>query len=463
MSLYNPPNQKPCKAKPDYLKKNFRGLAGLSVPEAAANCAVGECDYITIVNSSIVFYNKKSNKINAQYFLSQVTGSSLITSEPFFNIPNVISDPWIIYDPYVKRFAFVCVADTTDIIPTGVLYFAISKGETFCDYLEDWHRYTIPLDIDEDYIPSTPKIGFDQKAYYITAEVTTFLVESVIYGFTKKEVLQGKPINNVVDLSYSFTDGVTNLFPLKVYDCGSPMYFVCSDTVSPSTSIFYISITNYTTVVGPNPITVAAYQLPPDATQLGGNLIETYGSGFNTGCVRNGHMWLAHHISLTGTNLKVRWYDILISTSNANFVVNQFETIDRCSTIQYWMPRLDVDPCGNMGIAFSVCDPTSVYGIGIIATGRVRDYLPNLTRKPLFIKRGEGIYTLSTQYGPYSGLCFDPSTDQQFWLINQFGFDSNVLMNEGIFFKTQNAMFKLRDYGCCDCVPIPCNNNCPEL
>ena len=85
MALLNNCN-KHCKPKRDKIIKNFRGINGINLIPADANNAVGEIDYITVVNSSIVFYDKKTNKINAQFFLSLFTGSTLITPDPFFPI-----------------------------------------------------------------------------------------------------------------------------------------------------------------------------------------------------------------------------------------------------------------------------------------------------------------------------------------------------------------------------------------
>lgn len=450
----------------DKIRKNFHGLNGTSIVPSDSNCAVGEKDYIAMINSSIIFYDKCSNKINAQYYLSYNTNSSIITTTPFFEIQNSISDPYIIYDPHVKRFVLVCLVVNSDGV-SGSLNFAISKKETFCHYLNDWYKYSVPLNYTAGtYFPDYPKIGFDQTAYYITSRIfntSGTLVENNIFGFTKKEVMKGYNINQVVNLSYTYTPNYIDfIFPLKVYDCNTPMYFIYSDTTNnPATNIYFIGILNYTTIIGPITQAVEAYYQPSSVPQYGGTYFDSLGTNFSSGCVRHGHLWSADTIGLSDGKVKVRWYDFIVSYDV--FTVNQYETLAPTTTVYYWMSHLDVDHKGNMGIGFSSCDVSDPLGAGISFTGRLKDEIPYLTHPIKLAKAGEGIYTVITpvnRWGDYSGLCFDPCKSKQFWMFNQYGYNSSLSTYT---FKTQNIMFLLRKSECCK-VPyvIPTPSACPE-
>ncbi|HSW76561.1 MAG TPA: hypothetical protein VLG50_05925 [Candidatus Saccharimonadales bacterium] len=450
--------KKHCK---DVILKKFKGVNGYNIIPADANCAVGEKDYITMVNSSIIFYDKCSNKINAQYPLSSFPITTMITNQPFFPIDNFMSDPWIVYDPHVKRFALVALAfiDSNN----ARLYFAVSKSETFCDYLNDWNKYFIDFGYGSaDNFPDYPKLGFDAKHYYITARV--FLnpgFEDRIYGFTKKEVLKGEPINEVVNTA--FGGGVDFIHPLKVFDCHTPMVFVFSDLVTnPATTIFFITINfvdDLPVVNGPISFTVEPYYQPDDVTQLGGSQLDTLGSMFMSGSLRHKHIWISHTVGLSDGGVKTRWYDIIYD--GISFVMNQFQTIGLCDlTTSYWMSHIDVDCDGNMGLGFSYLDSTSPNGAGLAATGRLRDDIPYSTHMITILKKGKGIYNIQgegvNRWGDYSGCCYDPCHCKQFWIFNQYGYDTSVITN--VSFKTQNALFELVETDLC-CQQLPPRNN----
>ena len=447
-----------CKIKHDKVKKSFKGPTGFNIVPSDANCATGEKDYLVVVNQSIVFYDKCTNKINAQYFLSNFTASTRVTNQPFFPTTLPTSSPYIVYDPHVKRFVMVCTAITDDTDAT--IYFAISKGETFCDYLNDWYKYTIDLGYDGASLPDSPKIGFDEKAYYITARV--FLPgptqEDRIYGFTKREVLKGDPIAEVVNVAFTSVD---YLQPLKVYDCSSPMVFAAADiTSNPATTISFITIYNFTTITGPTAFTVDPYFQPGDAPQLGGIDLSTVGAVFTSGSLRCGHVWLAQTVGLSNGNVKVRWYDILYDGSV--FTANQSQTIGLCDNVAYFIPHIDVDQHGNMGLGFSALDALNPNGADIGFVGRMKNDLPNTTHPIKIVKCGEGIYNFQdadvNAWGAYSGLCFDPSEEKLFWLVGQYGFDTSIITAS---YKTHNALMKLSESNVCcqhSLIQIPINN-----
>lgn len=368
-------------------------------------CAVGRNDTIVIINSSIIFYEKEINKKTAQYFLSR---TNLSKKRSFFDTDNFIADSWILYDTHVNRFVIIAIDGSL-----GNLYFAISKDSTFCDYLSDWHKYTIRFNPILGDFPDCPKLGFDDKAYYITSNFfkgETFN-GSNIFAFTKKEVLIGSPIHVVINKL--FPPSIINIQPMKVYDSNTPMYFIASDSFNNPTNIVHFIIINNFKITNTIPFTVKKYGQAPD-------------SQFMSGCVRNGHLWSSHSIIEKGCALsKTRWYDFIISNNN-NITLNQYETIKGDIDDTITMSHLDVDKRDNMAIGFSISKARDPNGVRIGFTGRKHNDVLSTTHPITIIKKIKGMCDSVSSRGQcrsgnFTCLNFDLCKNNQFWLFNEYG------------------------------------------
>ncbi len=151
-----------------------------------------------------------------------------------------------------------------------------------------------------------------------------------------------------------------------------------------------------------------------------------------TGVWRNGQMYVAHAITPTsgdGENV-VRWYQIATNNyPSATPTLTQSGNVDPGPGVHAWMPAINVDAQGNMGLTFTLGGATQYYGIGY--TGRLSTDPAGTVAMPVStLIAGQGNYVRTdsfgrNRWGDYAGLALDPNDGATFWAFHEYATTGN--------------------------------------
>ena len=127
---------------------------------------------------------------------------------------------------------------------------------------------------------------------------------------------------------------------------------------------------------------------------------------------------LTHAVDMGGNRSAVRWYE-LRDAHDGNWSVHQSGTWDPDGTSSRWMSSAAMDAYGNIGMAYSVCDATSVYA-GLRYTGRLStDPLGQMTFAEESAIEGTGSQTVTDRFGDYGHMSLDPDGGT-FWHTGEY-------------------------------------------
>jgi hypothetical protein len=216
-----------------------------------------------------------------------------------------------------------------------------------------------------------------------------------------------------------------------VFDPASPMYFVTQDWDVETVSIYALANVLTSPSLNVSTVFVPAFDQPPNVPQLGGGEpLESLGSRFMSGVVRNGSLWTAHAISDPAVDGEavVRWYQFDVTGLPASAAtLIQSGNVDPGPGIHTWMTHVNVDASGNMGIGFSIGGPNQYAAIGY--TGRLASDPPGTTQPVRTAHAGAGNYQLvaggHNRWGDYSGLAIDPD-GCTFWQFHEYPTAANT-------------------------------------
>jgi hypothetical protein len=150
-----------------------------------------------------------------------------------------------------------------------------------------------------------------------------------------------------------------------------------------------------------------------------------------SGVKRNGSLWTAHAISDPAVDGEavVRWYQFDVTAfSGSGAALIQSGNVDAGPDIHTWMPHINIDAAGNMGVGFSIGGPSQYAAIGY--TGRLAGDPLGMTRPVRTAHAGSGNYQKldgigRNRWGDYSGLAIDPD-GCTFWQFHEYPTASNT-------------------------------------
>jgi len=422
----------------------------LTPPEAVN--AVGPNSIVSIFNNVIAMYDKNGTLIDNNFNRSSVDDSIIGFWDNTAFGERIITQPWIIYDHHANRF--VIVAKSNFGIQSK-LFIAVSKTSTPQDLSDsEWHKYQVDRTgflSGNNTTPLTPKIGYDDVAYYITYVEVRFFNQSIrqnaVLVIRKSDTLVGNPIVTLFDNSSIGTDpafpgDTTNnieigISPCSIYDSGSGMYFIQAITPGQLELWNLTSIlTTPTWGIGKVVVNISwAFhpttnnQIVPQPGLPTTNLLEAIDGKIMNAVVRNSRLWATHAIvdnAVTGSRLASRWYELDISTFATTSVV-QSETINRgiSQTQHTFYPHIEVDINDNMGISFCIGGTSVNEYASIAVSGRLSSDPLNRTRNISIAKAGLSDFVFipsgtANKWGEYTGLALDPADNETFWLCNQY-------------------------------------------
>lgn len=360
-------------------------------------------------------------------------------------------DPIVLYDQLADRWLlsqftaagpiyFNCVALSTSGDPTGTYYrYAFTTGANFPDY---------------------PKYGVWSNAYFISTREfnsTDNFVGVGAYALNRAQMIAGNPSPQVISFlvppgvaPYRVGDGLlpADLDGNALPPAGSPGYFIgtMDSGFGYGAPTDALNLFKFTVYWDPPLISSFSFfaQLNTAAFDSifpcsGGatparNCISQPGTATKIDILssrqrptfRLSYRNLGTHESLvTSQSVEasagvagMRWYEI--RSPNSSPTIFQQGTYSPDS-VNRWMGSIATDRQGNMGMAYSVSDGTSVFP-GIRYTGRlVTDVLGSMPQGEGTMIAGSGSQTDgASRWGDYSSINLDPTDDCTFWYTNQY-------------------------------------------
>jgi hypothetical protein len=141
--------------------------------------------------------------------------------------------------------------------------------------------------------------------------------------------------------------------------------------------------------------------------------------------------------TVSGSNIAgIRWYELRQDTTTKKWSIYQQSTYAPNDGVSRWNPAIAMDYNGDIGLAYSVSDPSTVYP-GTRYTGRSAcDALSTMTMSEGTAIAGSSTAFTYYRWGDYSHTSVDPSDGLTFWHTNMY-IGSGGSVNTRIFsFKT---------------------------
>lgn len=429
---------------PPDLLSSFIGIGQTAFIPPDPHMAAGPDHIMVTVNSDFAIYDKDGTqifRIDAESWFDNV----LPDGGPF--------DPQIAYDHIDDRWVMVWVGGDIE----AEAYYLVSVSDdsdptgTWCNWALD---ATVDGSTESNDLNDYPKLGFDEDAVYVTANM--FELSDFSFEYVKIRILPKDDI-------YSGTCGMvewTDFWDLREPDdttvevftvvpavtFGSPgVEYLIND--SPYVTGDFMTVWKLTDPLGladgPNltaeNVPVATSTSPPNAEQLGGTtgllLIDVGGRRVRNAVYKDGSLWTAHSVA-GGTDddfAFMRYVRIDVGTDDnpttppalledVRFGVDDF---------YYYYPAIQVDNNNNIVIGFTRSG-ASEYA-GAFYTGRLDTDPPGLAASSE-LKAGEATYVQldnsnRNRWGDYMGIALDPGTGS-IWTYLEYAVDSDDLGND---------------------------------
>jgi hypothetical protein len=433
---------------------------------------VGPTQFIVFSNGRIRSFTKAGaadGVINANpdvFFASVMTpvGGSVVL--------NFTSDPQIRYDRFTGRW-FMSIIDVPCTINTcattapnrWLLAVSNAASNGTISGATVWTFFQFQADASNfcDY----PSLGIDVNALYVGCNMFTgagAFVGTNGYVVQKTSALGAGPIVVTAFANMAAGAGAGPESPRGVdnFDASATEgYFVGPDNATFST-IMFRRISNpgsLTPTISANigvavPTTTLsgtqATRLVQHAGNTGGNngLLDSLDDRFFQAMIRNGHLWTAHHFTVTNLGVAstaaasrnaTRWYDFqnLTTTPTLTQSGTVFDNAaTRAAARQYWIPSITATGQGHAVVAFTM-GGTPV-GATPAYTGRLSgDTLGTMAGPP-----GTSVVSFGTttanynppsdpgggsgrRWGDYSFTVVDPLDDMSVWTIQEYNQASN--------------------------------------
>ncbi|MAE63770.1 MAG: hypothetical protein CMJ18_05815, partial [Phycisphaeraceae bacterium] len=421
---------------------NFPGPVQTDNPTPDPIIAAGRNSLLIATNDEFSLYDREGGVIDILDIDDFYQGIAQLAAQ------GSVFDPWIMWDQDSERYFIVAIEEDDGLQQANFLV-AVSMDADPTDLsAAEWHRYRIPSTV---MVGGTltwgdfEKIGTDEDAVYISANQFAFsngLYEgALITRLPKSKAMDGTLVDaDRTDIIKTFPDAVSILQPVQAFgrDASEPMIFVEAVEAGPKalrglrvwelddadnlTEVAFLSAPfRLLDRVGP-PIQGAAQ---PNTSKK----LDTLSARLQNAVRHGDSIWTAHtvHVDGSGANRRanVRWYEIAITTDgNGNsYAIRQQDTIDPGAGVHTFVPAINVDRHGNMGISYTQSSSTQ-FPTMMFASHDADDDLGS-TRAGTPVKVSSGSYddgfvqNRAERWGDYAGLSVDPVDGRTFWVFNQ--------------------------------------------
>ncbi|MFN8498610.1 MAG: fibronectin type III domain-containing protein [Anaerolineae bacterium] len=348
-------------------------------------------------------------------------------------------DGVVLYDAQANRW--LLAQFVTQPTPYGVCIAVTATG----DPLGSWYRYFFPLTNGATQVYDYPKFAIWPDGYYLTANrfdgptMTTFYGPAVI-AFNRQQMLNGQAASyQEVDLGTNYgtilpadMDGLTQpptaspaFFVEKSYDgFGTPILHVFKyrvDWATPANSTF----------TGPTTLSIPALAAPCNAAT---SCVDQPGTTMKLDVLLDRPMYRLSYRNyydheallvvlnggVTAASSQAAFQWIELRNPNTTLTVYQSGVYAPDSSVSRWMPSIAQDRAGNIAVAYSASNGSTVYP-GLRYAGRLStDTLNQLPQAETTLVAGAGSQTYSSRWGDYQMMTLDPTDDCTFWFTGQY-------------------------------------------
>lgn len=394
---------------------NFNALDadGTSNPPDV-NGAIGFDHLMTTLNTQVRIQNKQGANISTTSLVGFWNGLGGHTD---------IYDPKITYDPYDKRWIFVCCATRDNA--NSALLLAVSETP---DPTLGWTTYTFDADPGNQFWFDYPSLGFNRNWITVSGNMLNITglantPRARVWAINKADVYAGS--SNITAPYFDRTDYST-ISPAITYDANENIQWCVSwhnNNFNNSGFVRLFSITGTQAVpvftlgalvnTGPawSSATVGAPQLNSATTiDLGSDRIlqSTY---------RNGLLWYGHNAFLPATNPNTCAAEIVsINTADGTTMENIRTNADANTMTAY--PSVSVNRNNDLFFGYTTFS-TSNYARATISyrrSGQGFFYYYFKDGEDWYVRMVKGV----NRWGDYSATFIDPEDDITAWTIQEY-------------------------------------------
>ena len=389
--------------------------------------AVGINEVVTATNDFIIVHAKNGGAVLSQ-----------MTLPTFFDNANV-GDPYIQYDPYIKRF-WISAHSTNNI---NKVLIAVSQTG---DPAKGWFRYSFtPTSIDGALFLDHPYLGFDNRLLVVSGrkfQGATNFSGPILFAFDKASLAKGDSIlfgTNAQTLEKTTADGDAPC-PVTAYGLSAvpaTTFYIMQNWNGSASAIRMSTVTgniptltwNSTTAVFPTggtpwygAVSPATSDLGSLATQLGETRkLNVNDARISSAVMINGQIWCAHHIGLPATgydHTAVQWWQL----SSSGSVLQRGRIDDPLGLTSRYYPTIAVNAAENVLIGYTISSPST--RVSAAYSTRSAATPINTTDDEYVYKDGISIYWKDfgsgrARWGDYSHSALDPVTGN-LWTIQQY-------------------------------------------
>ena len=278
-------------------------------------------------------------------------------------------------------------------------------------------------------------MGYDSQAIYITSNQFSDYANGATFEYAKIRIFNKSQLYNNQILTYNdfvnMSDSYGTVFTIKPaqhFGTTSSAYLLNTE-VNGGSSITLWRIDNpisTPTLTEQATIDVASYSYPVGAVQEGNSTAIDAGDCRAQDCVwRNGNLYEAFTTSHDWGSGNVDAIQYLEINTNSNNAI--IDAVYGDASSYYIYPNIYVDNYGDMVMVFSRSSSSEYPSV----RWTYRTPTDGSMRASQALQEGKGSYlqldlSNRNRWGDYSGICLDPSSDNQVWFYGEWATNSNT-------------------------------------
>jgi hypothetical protein len=392
--------------------------------------AVGNSQYVQMVNVTIAVYSKKDGSFQLPPTAIHALWTGFGGICEFGGETPTYSDggdPVVLYDHIANRW-LVSQLQYDETFTHSAQCIAVSTGS---DATGSYNRYEYDFGTN---FPDYPKFGIWPDGYYNSINVYPGgFAGAAACAFDRNAMLAGAEANAIC---FQQPPSVSSLLPADLDGstlppAGAPNYFVGladsshlnlfkfhADFANPAKSTFsgptLIEVADYSEICA-RAITVACIPQPQPGEKVDG-LADRVMFRLAYRNFGDHESMVVNHTISGGLLSGVRWYEIR-NPGSQPAVYQQGTLVD--PNTDYWLGSIAMDKVGDIALGFSAMSHTQFSSVYV--AGRTPDDAPGAMRGPLVLANGSGVqFNSYKRWGDYSSMTVDPKDDCTFWYTQEY-------------------------------------------
>ncbi len=396
-----------------------QGNTGYFPPDTDGD--VSDEHFVQVVNSKYNVYTKTGTKL-----LGPLNLSTLWSDLPGPWVGTNDGDPIVVFDEDAERWII-----TQFSLPTSTQNYELFAVSETSDPLGAYHLYAFSFGVQfNDY----PKIGVWRDGYYATYNLFSnnynpSFLGSKITVVEREKMLVGDPDASMIEFlknNYYATmpadiDG--EALPEEGQPC--PIMYITS-----AKTIQLWGLSADWDTPGNSSLNLMGTLVPSNFSQFNGNILQPNSQSLDalSQMIMNRLAYrkfdgyasmVTNHTVYANGKAGIRWYEMR-RTDGGNWTLHQEGTFAPNADVHRWMGSAAMNANGDIGLAYSVTNNTTVHP-SIRYTGRkANDPLGVMTIEEVELKTGTSSQSGMSRWGDYSCLNVDPANDTIFWFTSEY-------------------------------------------